>query len=85
MKQYAFKRKEENRKIHRFYSKIIISALIFGMVTALCNINKELKEPVKKILHHSYDYGMIKEKSVIYLDKCKEFIIEFKNSVYQGE
>ena len=85
LKQYAFKRKNKTKKIPTFYSKLIITALIFGIVTAFCNINNELKEPVKKILYQSYDFSPIKEKSVIYIDKCKEIFRDFKNSVLQGE
>lgn len=85
LKQYAFKRKKAEERIPPFYGKLIISAIIFGMVTVLCNINKELKEPVKKILYHSYEFENIKDDIVIYSNKCKEFFYNIKNAVIQGE
>lgn len=85
MKQYAFKRKEEKNKIPLFYTKLIISVLIFGAVTAFCNLNEEFKEPVRKILYHSYDFDTLSEKSAIYIDKCREVFYEIKNMIDQGE
>lgn len=84
MKQYAFKRKEEE-KVQSFYSKLLITTVIFCVITLICNLNQKLKEPLKEILYSSYDFQQIKEETTFYIDKCKDLITDIKNSVYQEE
>lgn len=84
MKQYAFKRKEED-KVNSFYAKLLITTVIFCVVTIICNLNQNFKEPIKEILYSSYDFQQIKIQTEFYLDKCKEFVVDIKNSVYREE
>lgn len=85
LQKYRFKRKEKCEKASALYKNILYSVLIFSIVTIFCKLNPNMQKSVKEVLYNSYDMDMIKSNSIVYIDKCKEFINEIKSNLIQEE
>lgn len=85
MKEYNFKRQKYNNDTPVFYTKLVVSFILYFVIIIVCNYNTQINTSIKDTLNKSYDFINLKNNCSIYINKVRDFLSEINDVLVMEE